>query len=259
MVLICSTVTILAASPRVLRAAGSWADLYEAKTLVSGKGERMPYRLLKPEKIEPGKHYPLVLFLHGIGERGDDNLRQLLWGAGEFAKPTNRQKYPCFVVAPQCPASGLWVGSDLNELLSPKFAFSDKPTKPMKLVLELLDKLAGQLPIDKGRIYVTGLSLGGFGTWELIERRPDFFAAAIPICGRGDLALAAKLKNLPIWAFHGDADPIVPVRHTKAMIEAIRKAGGKPKMTIYPGVGHDSWSATYADPKVLAWLFAQKK
>jgi predicted peptidase len=253
------TVAILAI-PQAIHAAGSWQDSYEAKTYVNAEGQKLPYRLLKPEKIEPGKRYPLVLFLHGLGERGTENVRQLLWGAGEFAKAANRREYPCFVVAPQCPPTGLWVRHELKNLQSPQFALSEKPSEPMALVLELLDKLvATDLPVDKNRIYVTGLSMGGFGTWDLIARRPNFFAAAIPICARADPVQAAKFKNLPIWAFHGDADPIVPVRHTKEMIEAIRKAGGAPKITIYPGVGHNSWTATYADPEVMAWLFAQKK
>jgi predicted peptidase len=244
----------------VLLADSSWQDSYQSKIYANADGQKLPYRLLTPEKIEPGKRYPLVLLLHGIGERGADNDKQLLWGAGEFVKPENRRKYPCFVVVPQCPLTALWVPGELKDLLAPKFALSKKPSEPMALVLKLIGKLvAKDLPVDKSRVYVTGLSMGGFGTWDLIERRPNFFAAAIPICARGDLAQAAKLKNLPIWAFHGDADPIVPVKFTKEMVAAIRKAGGSPKMTIYPGVGHNSWSATYADPAVLAWLFAQKK
>jgi predicted peptidase len=250
----------MSAFPHAVRAADAGRELYEANTYRDSGGRKLPYRLLKPEKIERGKRYPLVLFLHGIGERGTDNMRQLLWGAGEFAKAENRQKYPCFVVAPQCPPTGLWVGGDLKELLAPNFALAKKPTQPMRLVLELIDKLvAGNLPIDKNRLYVTGLSMGGFGTWDLIERRPRFFAAAIPICGRGDPVLAAKLKNLPIWVFHGGADPIVPFKYSKEMVAAIRQAGGTPKLTIYPDVGHDSWSATYANRDVLAWLFAQKR
>ena len=109
----------------------------------------------------------------------------------------------------------------------------------MELVLELIDKLAAELPVDQRRRYITGLSMGGFGTWDAIERRPQFFAAAIPICGRGDPAQAAKLTKLPIWAFHGEKDPVVPVHRTKDMIAAIRAAGGTPKMTLYPDAGHD--------------------
>jgi predicted peptidase len=245
--------------PRAARAGDSWQDLYESKTYANADGQKLWYRLLKPEKIEPGKRYPLVLFLHGLGERGTENARQLIHGAGEFAKEANRRKHPCFVVAPQCPPDKLWVGGDLRNVRSDEYVMPEKPSQPMALVLELIEKLPADLPIDKDRLYVTGLSMGGYGTWDLVQRRPELFAAAMPICGRGDLAQAAKLKNLPIWAFHGDADPVVPVARTKTMIAAIRAAGGTPKMTLYAGVGHDSWTATYADPEVMAWLFAQKK
>ena len=171
--------------PRVVLAGGSWQDSFQPKTYVNADGQKLPYRLLTPEKIEPGKCYPLVLLLHGLGERGTDNVKQLLWGAGEFAKAENRRKYPCFVVVPQCPLTGLWIRGELKDLGSPNFALSKKPSEPMALVLELIDKLvAKDLPVDKSRVYVTGLSMGGFGTWDLIERRPTFFAAAIPICPR---------------------------------------------------------------------------
>jgi len=123
----------------------------------------------------------------------------------------------------------------------------------------LIEALCKEYPIDKGRIYLTGLSMGGYGTWDLISRRPELFAAAIPVCGGGDPAQAEKLAKLPIWAFHGDADPLVPVERPRDMIAAIKKAGGEPKYTEYKGVGHDAWTPTYRDSKVLDWLFEQKK
>ena len=236
--------------------ADAWQNAYEAKTFTGRDGQTLPYRLLKPEKIEPGKSYPLVLFLHGAGERGTDNCKQLVHGAGAFAKPENRRKYPCFVVAPQCPSERRWVEVDWN---LPAHVMPEKPSVPLRLTLELLDKLAAELPVDTGRLYITGLSMGGFGTWDAIARWPDRFAAALPICGGGDTAQAPKLKTLPIWAFHGGADHTVATCRTTAMIEAIRHCGGKAKMTIYPGVAHDSWSRTYADPAVLDWFFAQQK
>lgn len=237
-------------------AADSWQAAYEAKTYHGADKQALPYRLLKPENAEPGKTYPLVLFLHGAGERGTDNNKQIVYFAREFTKPENRQKYPCFVLCPQCPAECRWVEVDWN---LPSHTMPEKPSEPLNLAFELVDKLAAELPVDKSRIYVTGLSMGGYGTWDAIQRRPEFFAAAIPICGGGDAAEAPKLKNLPIWAFHGDKDTSVKPSRTTDMIEAIRKAGGTPKMTIYPGVNHNSWDATYANPEVWAWLFAQKK
>lgn len=216
----------------------------------------MPYRLLKPEQIEPGQDYPLVLFLHGAGERGTDNALQLVHGAGAFATPESRRNHPCFVVCPQCPLDRRWVEVDWG---LPSHTMPKTASVPLTLVFELVDKLAAELPVDKQRLYITGLSMGGFGTWDAIARRPQYFAAAIPICGGGDTAQAPKLVGLPLWAFHGDQDPVVKPRRTADMIAAIRKAGGTPKMTMYRGVQHDAWSRTYADPAVLEWLFAQKK
>lgn len=234
----------------------SWEELFETHVHHGENEAVLPYRLMKPEMIEQDKCYPLVLFMHGAGERGDDNDRQLKHGAAEFAKDENRKKYPCFFVAPQCPKGKSWAKLDwkLKKLITP-----EEPTEQLQLALEMVDKLAAELPVDQQRIYITGLSMGGFGTWDAIVRRPNFFAAAVPICGGGDAEQAAKLKALPIWAFHGDADPVVPVEGTTAMIEAIRKAGGEPKMTIYPDVGHNSWTAAYANPELMAWIFSQSK
>lgn len=246
----------LAACFQSVGSAESWQDSLESKTYENAKGESLPYRLLKPEKIEPGKTYPLVLFLHGAGERGVDNTAQLVHGVGQFAKPENRRKYPCFLVAPQCPNERRWVEVDWA---LPSHTMPKTPSTSLRLAFELFDRLATELPVDKDRFYITGISMGGFGTWDAIQRRPGFFAAAVPICGGGDTAEASKLKDLPIWAFHGDRDSVVPPRRTPDMIAAIRQAGGEPKMTIYPGVDHNSWTATYADPALFVWLFDQKK
>jgi len=127
------------------------------------------------------------------------------------------------------------------------------------MVLDLIEALCNEYRIDKARIYLTGVSMGGYGTWDLISRRPELFAAAIPVCGGGDPAQAEKLAKLPIGAFHGDADPLVPVERPRDMIAAIKKAGGEPTYTEYKGVGHDAWTPTYRDNKVLDWLFEQKK
>jgi predicted peptidase len=244
------------AFPHGADAADSWRNLYEANIYRASDGKKVPYRLLKPDKIERGKCYPLVLFLHGGGENGSDNDLHLYIGAEDFAKAENRRKYPCFVVFPQCPIGDSWgVGSLRLDQSKP----SGRPRDALDSALELVDKLAAKLPIDKRRIYVTGLCTGGIGTWNALARRPKFFAAAIVICGTGDTNQAARMKDVPIWAFHGDRDPVVPVEHTRDMIAALRKAGGHPKMTIYHGAEHNSWSATYGDPKVMAWLFAQKR
>ena len=222
--------------------------LLEAKTFTEGKAT-LSYRLLKPAAVEEGKKYPLVIFLHGSGERGDDNKAQLKHGVAEFASAERMKKFPCFFIAPQCPKGASWAA----------FGKGFEDGKPGKLVLDLIEKTCKELPIDTKRIYLTGLSMGGYGTWSLLAQKPDLFAAGIPICGGGDEKKADKLANIPIWVFHGDKDNAVKVERSRIMVAAIEKAGGKPKYTEYPGVGHDSWTRTYADEKVLTWLFAQKK
>ena len=242
--------------PQFASVADAWWSVYEAATHQDADGRKLPYRLLKPERIKSGESYPLVLYLHGSGDRGTDNHEQLLHAAAELAKPENRRQYPCFVVAPQCPPDCRWVEVDWSSL---SHTMPENPSAPLKLTLELLDKLAVELPVDRARIYITGLSMGGFGAWDAMQRRPECFAAAIACCGGGDSAEATKLKSIPIWAFHGDQDPEVPVCRTTDMIDAIRKAGGTPRMTIYRGVDHNCWSRAYADPEVWSWLFGQKK
>jgi predicted peptidase len=129
----------------------------------------------------------------------------------------------------------------------------------MRLLLELIPALRKEYGIDPKRIYVTGLSMGGFGTWDLIARKPDWFAAAAPVCGGADEATAATISKIPVWAFHGDQDGAVKPSRSRNMVEALKKAGGEPKYTEYKGVGHDSWNPAYKDPELMKWLFRQKR
>ena len=232
-------------------------DFFEERVFSPRAGEQLKYRLMLPKDYSPTgtEEYPLVLFLHGAGERGDDNLKQLVHGMKDFSKEENRQKYPCFVIAPQCPEGKRWVEVDwtLDAHTQPA------ESTPLALTRELIELLRNRLKVDSKRIYVTGLSMGGFGTWDLVTRTPDLFAAAAPICGGADEALAGRVTKLPIWAFHGDKDSVVKVERSRRMIDAIQKAGGMPKYTEYPEVNHDSWTRTYADPKFMEWLFAQKR
>jgi len=217
-------------------------DLYQTRVYKTADGQELNYRLLLPKgyKADGKEAYPLVLFLHGAGERGNDNARQLKHGAPEFATEANREKYPAFVVAPQCPQGKFWTQFD-------------------GILKELLASLQKEFRVDAKRLYATGLSMGGFGTWSLIAKSPELFAAAAPICGGGDEKQAEKLVKLPIWVFHGDADNVVKPELSRKMVAAIEKAGGKPKYTEYPGMGHDSWTKTYADPEFMKWLFEQKR
>jgi predicted peptidase len=229
--------------------------LLEKRTYTDPAGKTLLYRLLKPEGYDPAKKYPLVIFLHGAGERGNDNEAQLKHGVKEFVKSDVRKKYPCFLIAPQCPTRQVWAGLE-GGFGSHKQAA--KPSEPGRLVLELIGAMQKEYSIDPNRIYLTGLSMGGYGTWDLLARRPKLFAAGAPVCGGGDESTAEKIANIPIWVFHGDKDTSVPVARSRTMVEALKKAGGHPKYTEYPGVGHNSWDKAYADPELMKWLFAQK-
>ncbi|UCE40334.1 MAG: prolyl oligopeptidase family serine peptidase [Candidatus Aminicenantes bacterium] len=234
------------------------SDRFEKKVYKDMQGNKLPYRLLKPKVLDQGGKYPLVVLLHGIGEKGDDNEAQLKWGAKEFTTDDNMAKYPCYVAVPQCPKSDFWA-SALRDM-SKDFKMPEEPTQALQMTLELIDVLQEEFPnIDPDRLYITGLSMGGFGTWDAIQRKPDLFAAAVPICGGGDISKADRLAKIPIWAFHGAEDLVVNPKWSRDMVEAIRKTGGNPKYTEYPDVGHNSWIPAYSDPELFEWLFSQKK
>jgi predicted peptidase len=218
--------------------------------------KELPYQLLKPLAVEEGKKYPLILFLHGAGERGTDNEKQLVHGVPQFATKEEREKYPCFLIAPQCPTEQKWVEVDWS---AATHTMPKAQGDAGRMTLELVALAMKELPIDPKRVYITGLSMGGYGTWDLLARKPELFAAAVPVCGGADEATAATIKHIPIWAFHGAKDGVVKPERSRNMIAALEKAGSKPKYTEYPTVGHDSWNGAYRDPEMFKWLFAQKK
>lgn len=231
-------------------------SLYEPREFVGSNKIPLKYRLLKPLDYKPGKKYPLVLFLHGAGERGDDNLVTLKHGAKDFADPERRKAYPCYVVIPQCPNGKKWSEVDWSQDTS---KLPEKASDSLQSVKELLDEMIEIAGVDSNRVYITGLSMGGYGTWDALARYPGYFAAAVPICGGGDPATVSKFIKVPIWCFHGDQDNAVKVTRSREMIDALKAAGANPKYTEYPGVGHDSWTATYANPEVFKWLFSHQK
>jgi predicted peptidase len=220
------------------------------------KNEPFKYRLLKPEKIEPGKKYPVVLYLHGAGERGKDNVAQLRYLPEWLASADNRAKYPCFLIAPQCRPDKKWSNVSWADK-----AAADLPAEPsdqMNVAVGILDEVLKSYPCDVDRVYLTGLSMGGYGSWDLAERTPGRFAAVAPVCGGGDAKRADRLVGVPVWAWHGTDDPAVPVERSRLMIEAIRSAGGTPKYTELPGVKHSSWVQAYHGPdNLLPWMFEQ--
>lgn len=215
------------------------------------------YRLMSPARVVPGQTYPLVIFLHGGGERGDDNEMQLKYLPEVLARPENRERYPCFVVAPQCPVGRQWIEVPYGEIESRPIATSGTALRMLKAAC---DDVLRTEPIDDARIYLTGISMGGFGCWYLAAFQAEQTAALAPICGGGDEAGAAALKDLPTWAVHGADDDIVPVARSRNMVAAIRAAGGSPMYTELPGVGHDSWTPAY-EPSfgLLDWMFEQHR
>jgi predicted peptidase len=220
-------------------------------------GLTLPYRLYVPPSYKPTRKYAIIVFFHGAGEKGDDNMAQLSY-ALELAGPDVQHQRPAFVLAPQCPAGpGQWVDWPWA---NGSYKLESVPiSKAMTATLELLASLQKEYSIDPTRILVTGLSMGGFGTWDAAMRNPTLFAAALPICGGADPSKALLLKDLPIWTFHGSADDVIPVTATRMMVEALKAAGGKIQYTEYPGAGHNVWNQTYAMPEVLRWFIDQHR
>jgi predicted peptidase len=197
--------------------------------------------LPKGYDADKDKHWPVVLFLHGGGERGDDLSKVRKWGPP--AMIDKGHEFEAIVVSPQCPADSWW----------------EAQTHALFL---LLDQIESRYRVDKDRIYVTGLSMGGYATWAMAGQAPDRFAAAVPICGGGTRWQGMRVgrAKLPIWIFHGDEDKAVPVDEAHQMLKHLERAGhDEAKVTIYPGVGHNSWSATYADEAMWTWLFEQRR
>jgi len=212
---------------------------YEARVFIKGKGDTLRYQFMKPLDYDPQKKYPLVLCLHHGGTHGTDNFSQLVADPAPFLS-SNRDKYPAFYLMPQCPRGFGW-----QSIAGP--------------IYEIIKELESEFKIDEKRRYVLGISGGGYGSWYFITAKPEMFAAAIPICGGGDPSLAAKIVNVPVWAFHGEDDNLVPVRLSREMIDGIKKAGGNPKYTEYPDAGHAIWDQVVATPGLMDWLFEQKR
>ena len=222
----------------------------------AGQAVEFRYRLLAPAGPVAGERYPLVVFLHGAGERGRDNDKQLKYLPTWMAEPALRERRPCFLLAPQCREGERWVDVSWADKTSLP---QGPPTTDLLAAVAAIQAVSSREAVDPARIYLTGLSMGGYGTWDLAARQPERFAALLPICGGGDEATAPRLAGMPIWCFHGDADTVVPVERSRTMIAAVRAAGGSPKYSELPGVGHDSWTPAYRDPAVLDWLFRQQR
>ena len=231
-------------------------DDFEAGS-VEVDGTTIPFRLLAPETIEEGEVYPLILFLHGAGERGDNNETQLTHFPVKMATPERRASMPCFVLAPQCPKDQRWTTANWGEKSSTPM--DTAPTVPMRGAIEALVEIVAGRPIDTSRIYLTGLSMGGYGTFDLATRHADWFAAVAPVCGGGDERLAAQLGGLPLSIWHGDADRAVPVERSRQMVAALKALGEEPRYHELAGVGHNVWNQAYGADGCLEWLFEQRR
>ena len=238
------------------------ASAYESRSITFTGGEYtnevFNYRLLKPPVIENGRRYPLVVFLHGAGERGSDNALQLQYFPTQMAQPRWRDRFPCYVLAPQCRTDRKWMEVDWSRKEDP--VMPDEISPQLAAVKQMLDITLREEAVDTSRIYLTGLSMGGFGSFDFAIRHPDLFAAVAPICGAADPSKVPAIKHLPLWVAHGDQDQAVPVDRSRSAVKALREAGGQPVYIEFPGVGHNSWTPSYEDADGLVpWLFRQHK
>ena len=231
--------------------------LYEKENFVY-ENDTLNYRILKPLNYNPNKQYPVHLFLHGSGERGNDNSSQLTHGGKLFLKKENREKYNSWVIFPQCSENDRWPSLSSDQWNNSFDNKISKPNKSLGLVIRLMDEFIEKKQVDKHRIYVSGLSMGGMGTFEILFRRPNMFAAATPICGNGIPQLAKLYANkVPVWIFHGSDDNVVSPKYSLAMAKAIIEAGGSPKMTLYENTGHGSWNNAFAEKDFLKWIHSK--
>jgi predicted peptidase len=236
---------------------------FQKKEFIQG-ADTLRYRILLPESHDATKKYPLVVFLHGAGERGKDNNKQLINGATLFLKPENRKNFPAIVLFPQCPPKpGYWSSVVLDATKKPyvfDFNYSRPITQPLQSTLQLIHQLIAENKIDTTRIYIMGLSMGGMGTLEAVYHNPNLFAAAIPICGGGDTkAFTETQTKIPFWLFHGDMDAVVEVKYSREMVAKLKALKAAVKYTEYPNVNHNSWDNAFAEPELLKWLFSKSK
>lgn len=232
---------------------GVQANIYNNKAIKS----TLPYNIIYPDEyyVKDAK-IPLFIWLHGAGERGDDNVSQLIHIVPYLGSDIVQSKFPSIILAPQCPKEAYWAPVKRFEW---SIINGGEVTPPMANLIALLETILKDSKIDKNRVYVGGLSMGGFGTLDLLSRKPEWFAAAIPICGGADLDKAKNYKQVPLWVFHGAKDTVVPAKLSRDLIDALKAMGVTPKYTEYPEGGHDVWNAAIREPELLPWLFEQRK
>lgn len=225
----------------------------------SGDGNQLKYRLYNPN-LKEGETYPLVIYLHGGSQGGDNNLKQLDKIVDFYTSGKVQKEHPSFVIAPQCPSGREWINITFKSFPLDHYDQSKLTESPQFVMLvKLIEQLSQNFPIDKSRVYMIGFSMGSSGTWDFITRHPDLIAAAVPISGISDTSTVNKILNIPIWAFHGENDDIAPVRLNKNMSELINKAGGNCKLTIFEKKGHGCITEAINYPGLTDWIFSQQK
>ncbi|MGY3054932.1 putative peptidase [Pedobacter sp. UYEF25] len=238
-------------------------DSTSFKEVVFAKNEdTLSFRILYPLNFDATKKYPILFFLHGSGERGNDNRSQLVHGSAQFLKDSVRNAFPSIVIFPQCPSKDSWSDVGIvteNGKRTFNFKKSGKPTKSMHALLAVVKDFLLKDYVDKKQVYVGGLSMGGMGTYEILRRRRHTFAAAFAICGGDNLANVKKFKQVPLWIFHGAKDDVVDPAFSIAIANRLKGFGDEVKLTIYPDAGHNSWDSAFAEPKFLPWLYSHKK
>lgn len=238
-------------------------EAFAKKRYITAQRDTMPYRFLQPEQLKEGKKYPLVLFLHGAGERGSDNVSQLRNGGTVFTNPANRDKYPCFVLFPQCPEGAYWSlekRPDQGYKNTPNPLPKEVPiTKHLRLVKELLDETLVTYPIDPKRVYIMGISMGAIATLDMVYRFPDTFAKAISICGATNIERMREFKGKTKFRFyHGDIDDVIPVTYSREAYKALKTTGKKAEYIEFYGANHNAWHPAFNTPDFLQWTFKKK-
>lgn len=225
-------------------------------------GYALPYQVMFPENYDQTKQYPLVIFLHGAGERGSDNQKQLMHGK-QFLIDNFYSANPAIVIAPQCPENSYWANVKRHQIDSRMtfiFGTTDMPSPPMQTLVSLVNDWISSGKVDVSRVYLGGLSMGGMGTLELLWRMPQTFAAAFPICGGADMnKLPLYAKNTAVWLFHGDEDSVVPVEYSRSIYKRLKELGCDAEYTEYKGVNHGSWINAFQEKELAPWLFRHKR
>lgn len=236
-------------------------SLFTIELFIKGN-DTLKYRMLLPENFDAEKQYPVLFFLHGAGERGNDNEAQLVHGSKLFLNAENRKNFPAIIIFPQCPQNDYWSNVKINNAnTTDRFSFQKggKPNKAMSLLMALVSKIKSEKFSDNDRFYVGGLSMGAMGTFELLRRKPNVFASAFAICGGDHVENVKKYKHMPLWVFHGGKDNVVPIQKSEIVVNELKRLGADVKFSIYPDANHNSWDPAFAEPDFLSWIFSFRR